>query len=527
MEQLLEGLEYDTSSEIRDRYSRDASIFQVTPAAVVYPRSVGELSELVLGINERRALGEDISLTPRNAGTCMSGGSLTSGLMIDMTRHFSVISDVQSDHIWVQGGVMHAALEDKTHPHNLYFPPYTSSHRICGVGGMLGNNASGEKSIKYGPTSDNVSEIRVLLSDGNTYEFGPLNREQLEEKKSLQTFEGELYRRITRLIEENDKIITEDHPKVKKNAAGYALWELWNKDKTVFNMTRLFIGSQGTLGIITDAKLRLIPFAKARRTILVPIGNLADLTPVVQTMLRYAPDTCETFDRHTYERAKKYFPEDAARAHHAEGKHLVVFATFERESQEDADTWAGQAKDAMEDMGYRVSWLDDQAEVDSYLLIRRQSFKMLLEHPDVNSRAMPYLEDTIVPIRYYGEFLAGVEAILSEYDMVYTYAGHIGDGSIRLVPLVNMEAEGAAEQIMESAKRIYDLVFAFGGSISVDHNDGIIRTPFLARMYGEELAGLFKEIKDLFDPLCIFNPGKKVGGTRSYALEHIIRKNAN
>ena len=506
-----------------NQYSRDASIFEVLPKGVFAPKNIGDLSDIINDATTQTKAGTYTSVTPRNGGTCMSGGSLTEGYVIDMSN-FNKITDLAPESVWVEGGVMHADVEDATHPHGVYFAPYTSSHRICGVGGMLGNNASGEKSVRYGPTSKNVERVHVLLSNGETYEFGPLTPGQLEEKKSLQTFEGHLYREICGIVDKHGDVLA-NHPNVRKNAAGYALWELWNKEHTEFNLGRLFIGAQGTLGVITRAKLKLIPIAPASRTILLSINTLNDLTPVVQTILRYAPDTCETFDRHTYERAKLYFPEDAKRAYLAEGKHLIVFAKYERDSQVEADIWAGQAKEALEEMGYPVHWLEDPAEVESYLVIRRQSFKMLLDHPDPNTRAMPYLEDTIVPIRHYGEFLAATEAILSEYDMTYTYAGHIGDGSIRLIPLVNMEQPGAAERVLESAQRIYDLVFAFGGSISVDHNDGLIRTPFLARMYGEALEGLFQQVKILFDPLNIFNPGKKVNGNRAYSLAHIIRGN--
>jgi FAD/FMN-containing dehydrogenase len=138
---------------------------------------------------------------------------------------------------------------------------------------------------------------------------------------------------------------------------------------------------------------------------------------------------------------------------------------------------------------------------------------------------MAFLEDTIVPLEHYGEFLAALEAILSEYNLVYTYAGHIGDGSIRLVPLVNMEAENAADTVMMLETKVNDLVIAFGGSISVDHNDGIIRTPYLEQFFGPEMYTLMAQVKELFDPLNIFNPGKKVGGTFEYAKNHIVKYN--
>jgi FAD/FMN-containing dehydrogenase len=260
--------------------------------------------------------------------------------------------------------------------------------------------------------------------------------------------------------------------------------------------------------------------------IVVPIQELRELTPVVKTLMKHHPVTCETFDHHTYELAERYHPEDAERAHLARGKHMVVIAVFDGDTQDRADQATANAKGAVENLGKEVLWVDDQAVLESFLLIRRKSFRMLLEHPHADMRAMAFLEDTIVPLEHYGEFLAALESILSEYNLVYTYAGHIGDGSIRLVPLINMELDNSADIVMELETKINDLVIAFGGSISVDHNDGIIRTPYLPQFFGADMYGLMKQVKQLFDPNGIFNPGKKVDGTFEYAKEHIVRSNA-
>ncbi|MCC2631504.1 MAG: D-lactate dehydrogenase [Patescibacteria group bacterium] len=523
---LLAG-EIDSAAETLERYKHDASIFEVMPQAILYPKDVADLQNLIRNVAARRQAGENISITARNGGTCMSGGSLTESLMIDMSRYFNHVSDIDLENksIRVQGGVMHIKVEEATHPHRLLFAPYTSSRDICGIGGMIGNNASGEKSVKYGPTSSNINNLTVVLSNGEVCTFGPLTAAEVEKKKEAYTLEGHIYREMTRILDENQATITRHHPRLKKNAAGYPLWELWNENRTVLNLGRLFVGSQGTLGITVEAELALVPFAPFTQMIVVPIANLRDLAPTVQTMLRFDPDTCETFDSHTYDLAKMYHPEDAARASVADGQHMIVFAIYAGDSQELANSKAGAAKAALEQVGREVHWIDEPATVESYLLIRRKSFKLLLEHPTDTERAMPFLEDTIVPIEHYGEFLAALEVILAEYKMTYTYAGHIGDGSIRLIPLVNMEEEGAAEKMIELSQRVYDLVFAFGGSMSVDHNDGLIRTPFLERMYGPEMTDLFREVKELFDPVGIFNPGKKVGGSFKYTAAHIVRKN--
>lgn len=526
IKKIIKG-EVDTSSASLKTYSHDASIFEVTPQAVLHPKDVKDLRRIIEYVSERKLEGAPVSITARNAGTCMSGGSLTESYMVDMTRHFDRIKpiDLKGRDVWVQGGVMHRDVEKATHAHALLFAPYTSSKDICGIGGMLGNNASGEKSIKYGPTSKNIKRLKAVLSDGKEYEFGPLTPKQVEQKKTLPTFEGKLYREMTRLIDENWHLIDHAHPHTVKNAAGYPLWELWDEQKTRFNLGRLFIGAQGTLGIITEAELKLVPMAKASRMMVVPIETLQDLTPVVRTSLQFHPVTCETFDYHTYELAKKYYPKDAERANIADGQHMVVIVIFEGDSQAQADKITQQAQAAIEKLGFKAQWIDEQETAESFMLIRRKSFGMLLEHPHKGKRAMAFLEDTIIPLEFYGAFLAALESILEGYNMIYTYSGHIGDGSIRLIPLVNMEAKDAPDHIMELETKVNDLVIAFGGSISVDHNDGLIRSPYLEQFFGPEMYTLFAEVKELFDPLNIFNPGKKVGGSMEYTKAHIVRTN--
>ena len=517
----------DLSEEARRKVSRDASIFEVIPQGVIAPRDVDDIKAVVLWANAQTEAGSPVTFAPRVGGTCMSGGSLTEGYVLDLKKHLNAVGSVDEEGrtIKAQSGAMHLAVEQKAQAAGLLFAPYTSSRDICGIGGMLGNNASGEQSIKYGATSDNVNEVKVVLSDGNEYTFGPLSRKEVERKKQQPNFEGEVYRRITDLLEENKHTIATNHPRTVKNAAGYPLWQLWDKHEQVFNLGRLFIGAQGTLGIITDAELKLIKPGAYRRMIVTPISDLDFLPEVVKTTLRYSPVTCETFDHYTYEFAERYHPEDAERANVARGKHMVILSVFEGDEQDQTDSLAGRAKEALEALGHETFWIDDPAVIESFLLIRRKSFKMLLEHPLPNTRAEAFLEDTIVPLDNYGSFLRELEAILVEYDMTYTYAGHIGDGSIRLVPLVDMEAEGAAERVMELETRVNDLAISYGGSISVDHNDGIIRTPYLEKQFGSEMVRLFAEVKAIFDPNGIFNAGKKVGGTYEYAVEKIIREN--
>lgn len=519
--------EVAVSDEARNAVSRDASVFEVKPAGVISPKDTDDIQSVVSWAVRSKQQGHPVHFAPRVGGTCMSGGGLTEGYILNLKSHYNYIGEVDTINrtIWTQTGAMHIDVETKVKQAGLLFAPYTSSRDICGIGGMIGNNASGEQSIKYGATDKNVGRLRVVLGDGNEYTFGPLSRQEVEEKKKQPTYEGEVYRRVTDLIEKNKHIIASRRTHTVKNAAGYPLWELWDEHEQTFNLARLFVGAQGTLGVVTEAELKLVRPGKYQRMIVTPISDLDTLAEVVNTTLRYEPITCETFDHYTYELAEQYHPEDAARAGVAKGKHIVILSVFEGDEQEETDIIAGKAKEALEKLGHETFWIDEQEAIDSFLLIRRKSFKMLLEHPTPHTRAEAFLEDTIVPLEHYGDFLRRLEAILAEYKLIYTYAGHIGAGSIRLVPLINMEADGSAELVMELETKVNDLVLEFGGSISVDHNDGIIRTPYLENQFGTEMIELFTEIKQIFDPEGVFNPGKKIGGTYDYALNHIIREN--
>lgn len=519
---LIKG-EVHSSAAAREAYSKDASIFQVHPLAVVTPANVDDLSTIIHYANTTNKQGGKITLAARNGGTCMSGGSLTEGYVLDVSTYFNRIGAIDTFHktVVVQSGVMHREVEIAASKHGLIFAPYTSSKDLCGIGGMIGNNASGELSLTYGPTSSNVLSLKAILADGVEYEFKPLTRKQLKKKLELMTFEGDIYRKLTQLLESNRQLIKTHHPRVAKNAAGYALWELWDQHEQSFNLGRLLIGAQGTLGIVTEATLKLVDKSPHQQMIVCAIDSISQLTNVVRTIVHHGASICETFDHHTYELAKQQYPKDAENAHFANGKHMLVYGIFEGDTKEQAEILAGQAKNVIEQsLHASVHWVDSLEVKTSYQAIRRYSYKMLKEMNSDTKKAMPFIEDTIVPLEHYGEFVSALEAILEDYDMTYTYAGHIGQGSIRLIPLVNRTPD-SLDTIIELESRVIDLVLAFRGSISVDHNDGIIRTPFLAQQYGDEMVTIFESVKHIFDPNDIFNRGKKVNGSLEFTRAHI------
>ena len=519
---LIKG-DIHSSSAAREAYSKDASIFKVYPIAVAVPKDVDDISKIIDHVTTINKSGGDLTIAARNGGTCMSGGSLTEGIVLDMSRYMTRIGEVDlfNKTITVQTGVMHRDIEAEASKHKLIFAPYTSSKDICGIGGMIGNNASGELSLIYGPTSKNINSLKAILSDGKEYLFAPLSRKELKNKLDQMDFEGDIYRKVIRLLKDNKHLIATHHPNVSKNAAGYPLWELWDKQEQIFNLGRIFVGSQGTLGIVSEATLKLVDRAPYQQMIVCAIDKLSQLTGVVNSLVNHGASICETFDHHTYQLAKEKYQHEAEFANFANGKHMIVYAIFDGDSMKSAEITAGEAKNNIEkDLNIEVSWIDNPEVKSSFQAIRRYSFKMLMDMNSISQKAMPFIEDSIVPLEHYGQFVSALEAILEDYDMIYTYAGHIGQGSIRLIPLVNISSK-TADEIIDLESRVNELVLAFRGSISVDHNDGIIRTPYLSQQYGEEMVALFNQIKNIFDPYNVFNKGKKVHATIDFAREHI------
>ncbi len=524
---LFSFLEYTTDNNAKDTYSRDASIFTVQPEGVVYPKSSMDIMQLVRRLNAGKL---QTSLTVRAAGTCMSGGPLNEGIIVDTTKYLTGVSSVDTKHrtITVESGAFFRDIESEAVKHGLMFPPYTSSKNMCSIGGMMGNNASGELSVRYGATIDWVESIDVVLRDGNLYTFKELSEGEWLAKQALQGLEGEVYRKVADIYARFMPVLPASIQKLPKNAAGYQIHKIYNPRTNTYNLARLFIAAQGTLGIITAATLCLTPIPKYRRLVVTSLPDVEKIGTILQAIHELHPESVETFDIHTYELAKKYYPEDAERiAYVSQGAPLTFFIQLSEETDE--ATYQSQKKcvDILRSFGLQPSVPEGRDVQESFFVIRRASFKMLMEEGGPASRVAPCIEDTIIPIESYGVFLQKLTAILQDYPHQYTYAGHIGDGSIRLVPLVDFSAPNAATSLFELSERVYELTLSLGGSVSVDHNDGLIRTYYLEKQYGSEGVALFKELKTLFDPQNLFNPGKKVQtetvGSKDYALQHVLR----
>ena len=279
--------------------SRDYSVFKVRPQVVVFPKDVDDVKNLVKFVAKKKAAGEDISLTGRSAGTDMTGGPLSQSIVVSFTKYFNHIMEIEPDRAIVEPGVYFRDFEKELIPKGLLYPAYPASKDLCAIGGMVNNNSGGEKTLAYGKTEDYVRAVKIVMSDGEEHTLWPLSGEALQAKLAEQSFEGEIYRKLYELIESHYDAIKKAKPDVSKNSAGYYLWNVWDRKTGVFDITKLIVGSQGTFGLLTEAKLGLVQAKKHSRLAVVFLKDLRWAADLVEDVLKFHPESIESYDDKT------------------------------------------------------------------------------------------------------------------------------------------------------------------------------------------------------------------------------------
>lgn len=525
----------DTASLVH--YENDTSLIELRPEIAVKPKNVEDIKKLVTLVSSKKAEDPTLSLTARAAGTGMAGGVLNESIIVDITN-LNHVKSVTTERVVTEPGVYYRDMDVETRKLGVIMPAFPASRDLCAVGGMTGTNASGEMTLSFGSTRNWVKRIKTILSDGNEYEFKPLSVAELEEKKKLQGFEGDLYRRMYNLLENNYDTIKNAEPKVAKNSTGYALWKVW--DRNTFDLTQLFTGSEGTLGIFSEIEFALIKPNEHRKLVVVFLKDFSKLTEVVATVLSHKPETFETYDDRVIQFTMRYLPEfvktmktgliklglsfipEAIMVLREGGMpKLVLLAEFTGETEEEALKKANDAFEDLKQYKLQMEIMQTSKQAEKFWKMRHDSFNIMRKHSGKNKTA-PLVDDIIIDPKRLPEFLPKLEEIMSAYKIVYTIQGHIGDGNFHIFPLMDLHEQRYRDMIMEITSKVFDLVFSFGGSMSAEHNDGFIRTPYLRQMYGDKVMSLFEQTKNIFDPQNIFNPGKKVyGSDAQWVKDHI------
>ncbi len=545
MEDVIQALQEKIKGEVkvdeatRHAYKHDASIYEMVPSVVVFPNDAEDIKQIVQIANEYKKKYPDLSVAVRAAGTCMSGGSLTRSILIVVTNMNKIIK-ITNERATVEPGVYYRDLEKQLNERDLIYPSYPSSKRLCAVGGMVANNCGGEKSLLYGKTENYVEHLKVVLSDGNEYEVKKLTKKELEHKMNKNDFEGKFYKKLFILFEKNKEVIDASKVDVSKNSSGYNIWRVW--DGETFDLPKLFVGSQGTLGIITEITFGLVKKQKYRGMLVIKMKNFDHLPEIVQTVLKHKPVSFESYDHYTLRLAMKYFRDfskilkistlDTVKRFYPEFMYnlkygmpkMVLIVEYESDDLKDVNEHLRTLNEELS--GYKnitTRIAKNQKERDLYWSIRRESFNLLRRRVK-GVWAAPFIDDTCVKPEVLPQFLPEMYKIIDDYKLKATIAGHVGDGNFHIIPLVDLTQESERKKIVEVMDKTFEIVFKYGGTSSGEHNDGLVRAPYLKEMYGEKVYNIFEQIKMVFDPDGIINPNKKINVSKSYTYPFMINK---
>jgi FAD/FMN-containing dehydrogenase len=550
MEEIKGGLkksgfsgDLDDTPALLDLFSHDASMFELRPKLVVAPKDTRDVERLVKFVSKEKQTNRGLSLTARSAGTDMSGGAINDSIIVDFRKYFLKIEKVTSNTAQVQPGVLYRDFEPETLKHKALMPSYPASRELASVGGMVNNNAGGEKSLEFGKTEKFVNELEVVFADGIARKVKPLNKTELGKKMKQKDFEGMVYKSIFKLIDGNYDQIKAAKPHVHKNSTGYNLWNVWDRETGIFDLTQLIVGAQGTLGFVTDIHFRLVPARPHSGLLVLFMKNINDLGEVIPKVLEAKPATFESFDDATLWLSIRFMPSFLKLLGWKRFVHLLVtlipdgvqllrgipklilMVEFNGQTEQEVrqKVHALHQELAKHRARYEINGFEEdptEGKSEKFWIMRRYSFQ-LLRSKVKDKHTAPFIDDFVVPPENLTAFLPKLRIIIKRYKLFATIAGHMGDGNFHVIPLMKLEDPIDRRKILPAMKAVNNLVLRYGGSLSGEHNDGLVRGPWLEMMYGKEMLKIFREAKHIMDPQNIFNPHKKADAKWEYSFSHI------
>lgn len=532
-----------TDDETKELYSHDASLFELRPEAVVFPKNSDDIKALVSYVAANKSKHPELSITARSRGTDMSGAAISESIVMDSSRYMTKVWDVSPQTARTQPGAMYKDFEIETLKQGSYMPSYPASRDLAGMGGIVNNNSGGEESLRYGKTASYVKELKMVLADGKEYTVTPLKKDDMVRKMSQGDFEGDLYKKTFELIENNYEKLQAAKPKVSKDSTGYHLWDVWNRETGVFDLTKLFVGAQGTLGVMTEANLSLVPEQKHSGLLVLFLKDIKGLGNLIPAVLKHNPLSFESFDDQTLLLSIKFLPSfwkilgtvrflkllfnlipDGLQLLRGVPK-LILMVEFNGDTEEEVRQKITNLHRSLKKhkARYEINGFEETptaGKSEKFWVMRRNSFQILRSKVK-DKHTAPFIDDLIVPPENLPEFLPKLRKIIKKYKLFATIAGHMGDGNFHIIPLMKIEDPKERAKLEPCMTEVNNLVIEYGGSVSGEHNDGMVRGPWLEAQYGKEVVDLFRAAKSIFDPQNIFNPKKKTDATWEYSFSHI------
>jgi FAD/FMN-containing dehydrogenase/Fe-S oxidoreductase len=510
--QLRSVLERTVAGEVRfDRlsralYSTDASVYQIVPLGVVLPRTEADVVAVIKACERF-----DAPITARGGGTSQAGQAIGPGLVLDFSKYYNRVLEINAGERWVrvQPGCVLDDLNLAVQPFGLQFAPDLSTSNRATIGGMIANNSSGAHSIIHGKTVDHVLEIKTILADGSTIESRALTDSQLEAKCRQQDLEGAAHRLIRRLAAEHADEIDRRYPKIVRRVGGYNL-DLFVGTKP-FNLAHLLVGSEGTLGITIEAKLRLVELPKAKALLVVHFGDLLEALAATPTILAHNPSAVEVVDKYVLD-STRMNPDAARLRDFLQGDPAAIlliefFGDRKEELAQRVETLASEL--THRGWGYHYHPATKPSAQARIWKLRKMALGLSMAQKG-DAKAISFVEDTAVSPEHLRDYIAEFLAIVARHGTTAGVYAHASVGCLHVRPVINLKTEQGVRQFEAIAGEVADLVLKYGGALSGEHGDGLVRSPFQERMYGPVLYNAFRELKRTFDPHNLFNPGKIV-----------------
>ena len=508
---LQRELERQIEGEVRfDRifralYSTDASVYQIRPLGVVIPKTRQDIINTVQICHRFRC-----PLTMRGGGTSQAGQAIGEGLQVDTSKYFNRVLEFNAAERWarVEPGVVLDELNAQLAPHGLRFAPDISTASRATIGGMMANNSAGARSVVYGKTIDHVLEQTVALSDGSVVQFREIPRDEIP---TGDTLEAACYRAVLHLTRQHSAEIAQRYPKILRRVGGYNLDEFADPASTV-NLAKLMVGSEGTLGVVLEAKLRLVPLPKAKAVMVIGFHHLLDSLHATPSILAHQPSAVEVMDKSILDNTRQNLALDQARRAVIQGDPAAILCVeFYADRKEDlpARLTALETDLRSRNLGYFYHSETDPAAQARIWNLRESALGLSMAMKQ-DAKSISFVEDTAVAPEKLGEYIGRFMEIIERHQTTAGVYAHASVGCLHVRPVINMKTEEGVRKFSRLAEEVADLVVEFGGAISGEHGDGLVRSPFMRKIFGDVLYEAFREIKRTFDPLGILNPGKIV-----------------
>lgn len=494
-----------------DRYSRllystDASIYQIEPIGVVVPRHKGDVQAVVELANKF-----NVPVLPRGGGTSLAGQTVGHALILDFSKYMQNVLEVNQEELWcrVQPGLVQDELNAYVRSMGLQFGPDTSTSNRATIGGMIGNNSAGAHSLTYGKTLDHVIELTVLLSDGSEVVLKELSSDALEGKSQADSLEGRVHREVARLAQEHRSEILARYPKIMRRVSGYNLDEFIKPQP--FNLSRILVGSEGTLGTVVEAKMRLVPKPKWTALDVVHFDDDLEALRASQVILETAPYALESTDKMILNLARGNIVQ-SQRLGFVQGNPsslLMVEYAGDTEAQVKEQVYKLEEVRKAQHIGYAATLAFKPEEVKAVWGVRKAGLGLLLGTKG-DKKPIAFVEDTAVAPAKLPEFIKRFREIITRHDAIAGYYGHCSVGCMHIRPLIDLKEASEMKKMVSIADAISDLVLEFNGAMSGEHGDGLARSHFNQKLFGAVLYEAFRQVKRVFDPKNLMNPGKIV-----------------